>query len=356
MAGPELPKLKTWVRFPSPAPTPRVPALWPPRLPSPALSPESLAPSHMSAPTSLRSPLSVLAVGAEEPARGLAALSGLELRHGEAATARENDVVLLHARDALALAALPLRTGLAELAYDHAVVVAAAAADEAAEADLLRLGIEAVVDDHDEAALARALRHALVRKQYERAARTAYATDLATGLPHQAQLLEHMTQLLALREREVAPLVLIVLRIEGVAAAVARLGGDPTQIAALLRRKVAVRLRGGLRASDVVASLGPDLFAVLLGRVDAVTDGEGVAAKLLRAVSQQPFSVSGKVADLLAVYGLASYPTHGKDAATLLKRASAQAAGLATVGEQGVALTTVRSLAGAGGAANDEAH
>ena len=35
-------------------------------------------------------------------------------------------------------------------------------------------------------------------------ARKAYATDLETGLPHQQQLIEHMSHLLALREREPA--------------------------------------------------------------------------------------------------------------------------------------------------------
>ena len=49
------------------------------------------------------------------------------------------------------------------------------------------------------------------RKRLEVAARKAYATDLATGLPNHAQLMEHMTHLLALREREPAPMVLLVL-------------------------------------------------------------------------------------------------------------------------------------------------
>ena len=39
------------------------------------------------------------------------------------------------------------------------------------------------------------------RKRLDIAARRAHATDLATGLPNHAQLMEHMTHLLALRER-----------------------------------------------------------------------------------------------------------------------------------------------------------
>ncbi|MFO1267570.1 MAG: GGDEF domain-containing protein [Rubrivivax sp.] len=258
--------------------------------------------------------------------------------------------MLLHAADRAALLALPTRAGLAEIAHDRPVVVALAAHDDEAEAELLRLGVEALVSDGHSAEIARALRHAFVRKQVERMSRTAYATDLATGLPHQARLLGHMTQLIALREREPAPLVLIVLRVDGVAQAAARLGGEAANV---LRRKVAVRLRGGLRASDVVASLGPDLFAVMLGRVDMVSDGDGVAAKLLRAL-EQPFILAGQPCSLSAAFGLASYPAHGKQAAELLARASAQAGMVGTVGDDGVGAVPSSFTVLGGGAANDE--
>jgi diguanylate cyclase (GGDEF)-like protein len=284
------------------------------------------------------------------PAGGaLAGCGGVSLTLGTVDEADAHQVLLLQAADAAGLRALPGMRELARWAHDRAVVVVSAAEDEETEAELLRLGVEAIVPASLPAAeLARALHHAHQRKLVERATRTAYATDLTTGLPHQAQLLEHMTQLIALRERESAPLVLIALRIEGVVQATAHLGDEAANV---LRRKVAVRLRGGLRASDVVASLGPDLFAVMLGRVDMVTDGEGVAAKLLRAV-EQPFLMTGRNVRLGAAVGIANYPAHGKDANALLKRATAQAATVASVDEQGVA--TVQSGFGVlGGAAND---
>jgi diguanylate cyclase (GGDEF)-like protein len=184
-------------------------------------------------------------------------------------------------------------------------------------------------------------------KRHERAARNAYATDLATGLPHEAQLLEHMTQLLALRERVPAPMVLLVLRIDGYAAVAARLGHESANV---LRRKVAVRLRGGLRAGDVVAAIGPDAFGVLLGHLEAAADGERVAGKLVRTL-QQPLLVAGQPCAVAAAVGMALYPAHGKDAQTLLRRASAQAASVATLGPEGLAVHTER---GAAGAANDE--
>ncbi len=258
------------------------------------------------------------------------------------------DATLLVVRTAAGLAQLALGRDLTHAAFDSALVVLTAHHDADAEQQLLSAGVEAIADAADLASLPRTIRHAVQRKRVERSARTAYATDLATGLPHQAQLLEHMTQLLALREREPAPMVLLVLRVEGYARAAARLGDEAGNI---LRRKVAVRIRSGLRASDVVAAIGPDAFGVLLGHVEAQADGERVAAKLVRALQQQPISVSGQAFTVAAAVGLALYPEHGKDAHSLLQRASAQAGSVATLGVQGFGSAVSR---GPGAAANDD--
>ena len=256
-------------------------------------------------------PLDLLVLGSADAIAAAAAANGWTVTQAEtAANAALCDAVLLSAPTRQALAELRQQPALAQAAFDSAVVVLAGEADEEIEADLLRLGVEAIVPPGDAAVVLRAIRHAVERKRLERATRTAYATDLATGLPHQAQLLEHMTQLLALREREPAPMVLIVLRVEGYAGAAARLGSEAANI---LRRKVAVRLRSALRASDVVAAMGPDAFGVLLGHVESPGDGERVAAKLVRSL-QQPFMVAGQPCAVAAAVGLAHTPEHGKDA------------------------------------------
>ena len=193
----------------------------------------------------------------------------------------------------------------------------------------------------DADSLARALHLAVQRRRLARAALQAQAIDLATGLPNAAQLREYMVHLLALREREPAPMVLLALRVEGYAQAAARLGGEAGNV---LRRKVAVRLRAALRASDVVAAIGPEMFGVLLGHLEAKGDGERVAAKLVRAL-QQPIVVAGRPCAVAASVGLAIYPDHGKDAAALLRRAAAQAGG---------GTTTAAAPGVARAAANDE--
>jgi diguanylate cyclase (GGDEF)-like protein len=212
---------------------------------------------------------------------------------------------------------------------------------------LMRRGVQDVlplsIDTVD--ALPRAIRLAVERKGQERLTRKAYATDLMTGLPNQGQLIEHMNQLIALREREPAPMALLTLRVEGVASAEAQLGSESANV---LRRKIAVRLRVGVRASDVVASLGADSFAVLLPKFQDPQDAERVAAKLSAAL-YPPFSISGSQVAIAIACGIAHYPQDGKDAAVLLRRASGIAASTQAQGRTGLATRGE----GADGAAND---
>ncbi len=291
--------------------------------------------------------MSVLLVDADPAVRQAVLGAGFEVAQAaDVALAHQHDAVVLCPRTRQALEDLGQADGL-RLAAAASAIILLADADVELEAELLASGVDTVLPLDEVAALARTLRQAVLRKKLERATRMAYATDLATGLPHQAQLLEHMSQLLALREREPAPMVLLVLQVEGYAAAAARLGAEAANV---LRRKVAVRLRSGLRASDVVAAVGSDAFGVLLGRLESPSDGERVAAKLVLAL-QQPLIVAGQPCEVRAAVGLARYPEHGKQANGLLQRASAQAGSVAAMGREGYAGRSERAL---GDAANDE--
>jgi len=255
------------------------------------------------------------------------------------------DAIVLQQSPVDNLPALAAWPGLARAVLDSALLVQAPEPDAAQAQRLVHLGVQDVLPQRETepSALARAVRLAVERKRLERAARKAYATDLATGLPNHAQLMEHMTHLLALREREPAAMALLALRIEGLAATEARLGAEAANV---LRRKVAVRLRSGLRASDVVASVGVDSFAVLLAWIDDVADGERVAVKLAQSL-QRPFTVAGQDVAVAVCVGVAQYPLHGKEADALLRRALGQAG-------DGQALGRAALGPRSGGAANDE--
>jgi diguanylate cyclase (GGDEF)-like protein len=261
---------------------------------------------------------------------------------GEQLNHRQVDAVLVDLSRAGGADALVQWPGLPRAVLESAVVVVGPEPTPVVCLRLLQSGVREVVSSREAAPeiLGRVLRLAIERKRQDDAARRAYSIDLTTGLPNHAQLLEHMTHLLALREREPAAMALIVLHLDGFRGAEAALG---TEAANVLRRKAAVRLRGSLRASDVVASLGPDMFAVLLAWIDAGDDAEHVARKLLAAVNQ-PFQVAGQQVPVGARLGVAQYPAHGKDAQSLLRHAVGQASG-----------GGVGRLLGQAAAANDEA-
>jgi diguanylate cyclase (GGDEF)-like protein len=239
----------------------------------------------------------------------------------------------------------------AEFGQDVAILVVAADLDAATVLGWLSRGAQDVLRADELAATSwpRRLRAAIERKRQQRDARTAYATDLGTGLPHQQQLVEHMSQLLALREREPAPMAVLALRVEGLASTEARLGREAANA---LRRKVGVRLRAGVRASDVVAALGDDSFAVLLGSILTPADAVRVGAKLLASLAE-PFRLAGQDVGLAVALGIGQYPQDGAQPEVLLRRAvglaaAAQAqgrAGFASFGEAGPAVA---------GAANDD--
>lgn len=255
------------------------------------------------------------------------------------------DAIVVQPQDAAELVAWP---ALSQAVLDCALVVLLDT-DADTALPLLQLGVQDLLPPAaaDGETLARVLRLAVERKRQDVLARKAFATDLATGLPNHTQLLEHMTHLLALREREPAPMALIVLRVEGLQRTADTLGLEAANV---LRRKVAVRLRSKLRASDVVASIGSDAFAVLLAWIDAPRDGELVTVKMAESLAQ-PFNVTGRKLTLAVSAGLASYPAHGKDADALLRRALAQASQMATVGAEGLASRFDR---GPDAAANDD--
>ncbi len=234
---------------------------------------------------------------------------------------------------------LPAWSGLAQAVPDMAVVVLAAGPVEAAVAMLLvQSGVQDVLFHErlqpPEAALAdaaRSLRLATERKRIELESRKVSATDLRTGLPNRQQLIDHMSQLLALRGREPAPMALLVLRIEGFDTVEASLGAESANV---LRRKVAVRLRAAVRASDVVATLTTETFALLLASTEEPVDAELVARKLLQAL-RQTFSLSGQSAAIAASIGISQFPADGNDADVLLRQAVAAAAAAQVRGRDG---------------------
>lgn len=232
--------------------------------------------------------------------------------------------------------------GLSQAATSSAVVVVWPAPDRDLARRLIQIGVQDVIstDEAQGPRLHRTVALAVVRKAQDLEVRRAWSIDLGTGLPNRALLVELLNQLCALREREPAPMALLVLRLDGLEAVQTRLGETAAN---LLKRKAAVRLRAGLRSSDVVAVVGADAFAAILPSMERPQDGDRVANKLAQSMSE-PYVVTGQQAVLGVGTGVSLFPEHGRQAEELLRLAYAAA----------VQAKSTRRTAAIGGAANDE--
>ena len=240
---------------------------------------------------------------------------------------------------------------IAAVAERAALVVAVVEPDAEHASGWLRAGADDVVGRDELAGPVgwRRIRFAVERRRRRELRRNDHSTDPGTGLPHRQQLVEHLSQLLALREREPAPMAVLAFRIEGL-----RPRGDGAESTDFetLRRKIAVRLRAGVRASDVVAAVGDETFAVLLGSMLTGADADRVAAKLVAGLVA-PFAVAAVDRSVAVALGIAQYPHDGRDAERLLRRALALAAAAPATSATGPAMARDAG-GGERAAANDD--
>jgi diguanylate cyclase (GGDEF)-like protein len=107
-----------------------------------------------------------------------------------------------------------------------------------------------------------------------------------------------------------------------------------------LLAQVADRLRATVRGIDTVARMGGDEFAIIQPMADHADVSMKFADRLLHAISQ-PFDIDGGQCRVGVSIGLALYPSHAKDADTLLRnadvalyRAKAEGRGIACLFDQ----------------------
>ncbi len=89
-----------------------------------------------------------------------------------------------------------------------------------------------------------------------------------------------------------------------------------------LLRELGSRVKKQLRASDVVARLDGDEFAVLAHELPAPQQAEPIARKLLEAVSEPVLLAGHGEFRITACVGIASFPMDAPDERALMKHAS----------------------------------
>jgi diguanylate cyclase (GGDEF)-like protein len=143
--------------------------------------------------------------------------------------------------------------------------------------------------------------------------------DSLTDLPNRALFADRLAQALrqARRQRWNACVMFVDLdRFKAVNDTLGHAAGD----AAL--RELARRLAGSVRASDTVARIGGDEFAVVLAQLTQPQDAAVVAEKILKAMAA-PLLLDGHDHTVTVSIGIALFPDHGEDEDTLVRHADA---------------------------------
>jgi diguanylate cyclase (GGDEF)-like protein/PAS domain S-box-containing protein len=141
--------------------------------------------------------------------------------------------------------------------------------------------------------------------------------DPLTNLANRTLFFDRLNQAIRQGRREQSQVALVMLdldRFKLVNDAFGHSVGDT------VLKDFAVRLAGGLRASDTAARLGGDEFAAILPAVADRTRAERMVRKLLRGL-KRPVTVGGQRFDVSVSAGLALYPEDGANADKLIRRA-----------------------------------
>lgn len=156
------------------------------------------------------------------------------------------------------------------------------------------------------------------RKAYLQAMEHLAHHDPLTGLPNRRHFMESLTAMLAEKIVSGGRFALLLLDLDGFKEVNDALGhpvGDDLLV------MVADRLRGALAGerNGFLARLGGDEFAVVLRGAGA--DEAKAAARGLRRAVRQAYDLCDMRVEIGVSIGFATYPDHGLDAATLLRRA-----------------------------------
>jgi diguanylate cyclase (GGDEF)-like protein/PAS domain S-box-containing protein len=141
--------------------------------------------------------------------------------------------------------------------------------------------------------------------------------DPLTDLANRSLFFDRLHQAISGARREGGQIALVMLDLDGFKAindAHGHAVGDG------LLKKLAERLRRGLRSTDTAARIGGDEFALVLPLVSNRPAVERMARKRL-AIAQEPLSIGRKMVHLGVSAGIAMYPEDGRDADTLLRHA-----------------------------------
>jgi diguanylate cyclase (GGDEF)-like protein/PAS domain S-box-containing protein len=143
--------------------------------------------------------------------------------------------------------------------------------------------------------------------------------DGLTGLPNRTQFTDALLDRLALARKSKGGFSVLLLDMDNFKEVNDTRGhhvGDE------LLKAAGQRLRDRVRESDLVARVGGDEFALLTPTGSSLSGAQRVAEKILQAF-EEPFCLGDDLISTGVSVGIATFPDHGEDADSLMRRADA---------------------------------
>ncbi len=159
-----------------------------------------------------------------------------------------------------------------------------------------------------------------LRKAAEEEIRQLAFYDPLTSLPNRRLLHDRLHQAVISAKRGNGRLALIFLDLDKFKPVNDAFGH---QVGDELLQVVAQRLQACVRESDTVARIGGDEFVVLLPSIEGAQDALAVAEKIHATLKQIFILSEGEAVSISSSAGIALYPEHGRDEATLMSHADA---------------------------------
>lgn len=154
-------------------------------------------------------------------------------------------------------------------------------------------------------------------EQYSRSMESWAMHDALTGLPNRRLFNDRLTLAIAHAQRKNCTATVIYLDLDGFKQINDKFGHDTGD---MMLKIVADRLVAAVRKEDTVSRFGGDEFVLVLWELDSEEGLAILLSKILSALSA-PYFINGQAIKTSASAGVSTYPVHGQNIESLIKRA-----------------------------------